>query len=77
MIKGLAITPPVLGRITIGKVVERDGRRLPQKDDEFTITSQIQSAGDWIIHPLDTQLREQQGEAKLRRLPVRMLFSEP
>ena len=25
MLKGLAITPPVLGRISIGKVIERNG----------------------------------------------------
>jgi hypothetical protein len=42
MIKGLAITPPVLGRISIGKIVEKNGKRLPEKDDQFTITSQIQ-----------------------------------
>ena len=42
MIKGLAITPPILGRISIGKVVEKNGKRLPEKDDQFTITSQIQ-----------------------------------
>ena len=41
MIKGLAITPPVLGRIAIGHTVERNGKRLPSKDDQFTITSQI------------------------------------
>jgi hypothetical protein len=27
MIKGLAITPPVLGRISIGKIVEKNGKR--------------------------------------------------
>ena len=31
MLKGLAITPPILGRIAIGKVVESNGKRLPQK----------------------------------------------
>lgn len=36
MIKGLCITPPILGRISIGKVVERNGKRLPEKDDQFT-----------------------------------------
>ena len=77
MIKGLAITPPVLGRITIGRVIERDGKRLPQMSDEFTITSQVQSAEGWVRHPLDEKLREQQGETKLRRIPVRLLFSEP
>ena len=29
MLKGLAITPPVLGRISIGKVIEKNGKRLP------------------------------------------------
>ena len=46
MIKGLMITPPVIGRIAIGKVVERNGKRLPEKDDEFTITTQVQSRGN-------------------------------
>ncbi len=31
MIKGLAITPPILGRISIGKVVEKNGKRIPEK----------------------------------------------
>lgn len=57
MIKGLMITPPILGRISIGKVVEKNGKRLPEKDDQFTITSQIQSKEGWIKHPLDEQLR--------------------
>ena len=29
MIKGLAITPPILGRISIGKMVEKNGKRVP------------------------------------------------
>lgn len=37
MIKGLMMTPPVVGRISIGRVVERNGKRLPEKDDERTI----------------------------------------
>ena len=42
MLKGLAITPPVIGRISIGRVVERNGKRLPEKDDQFTLTTQVQ-----------------------------------
>ncbi|MGP9692960.1 hydrolase or metal-binding protein, partial [Psychrobacter sp. AOP30-A2-5] len=57
MIKGLTITPPVLGRISIGKVVHKDGKRLPAKDDQFTITSQVQNKDGWINHPLDEKLR--------------------
>ena len=57
MIKGLAITPPVLGRISIGRVIEKNGKRLPEKDDEFTITTQVQQRGQWVLHPLDEALR--------------------
>lgn len=31
MLKGLALTPPVLGRISIGKVIEKNGKRLPDE----------------------------------------------
>ena len=77
MIKGLAITPPILGRIIIGKVVEKNGKRLPEKDDQFTITSQIQSKEGWIKHPLDEQLRSKAPNQKLRTIPVRMIFNDP
>ena len=77
MIKGLAITPPLLGRISIGRVVEKNGKRLPEKDDQFTITSQIQSKEGWIKHPLDEQLRANIPNQKLRSIPVRMIFNDP
>ena len=77
MIKGLAITPPVLGRISIGKVVEKNGKRLPEKDDEFTLTTQVQSKGQWIKHPLDEHLRQQEPNNKLRTIPIRLLFNDP
>jgi len=77
MIKGLAITPPILGRISIGRVVEKNGKRLPEKDDQFTITSQIQNKEGWVKHPLDEQLRAQAPNQKLRSIPVRMLFNDP
>jgi len=76
MLKGLAITPPVLGRISIGKVVEKNGKRLPEKDDQFTITSQVQGKDGWLLHPLNDELRKGQ-EDKLRSIPVRLLFNAP
>jgi len=76
MLKGLAITPPVLGRISIGKVVERNGKRLPEKDDQFTITSQVQLRDGWVAHPFDEELRKAQ-EGKIRRIPIRLLFNAP
>ena len=77
MIKGLAITPPVIGRISIGKVVEKNGKRLPEKDDQFTITSQVQNRDGWINHPLDEALRKASDSDKLRSIPIRFLFNEP
>lgn len=92
MLKGLALTPPVVGRIAIGKVILQDGKRLPSKDDEFTITTQVQTREGWKLHPLDAALRAaasgqmQEGEptgtpakrpAKLRAIPVRLLFNDP
>lgn len=76
MLKGLAITPPVLGRISIGKVIERNGKRLPEKDDQFTITSQVQGRDGWLLHPLNDELRKAP-EEKLRSIPIRLLFNEP
>lgn len=76
MLKGFSITPPVLGRIAIGKVIEINGQRRPVKDDQFTITSQVQSREGWVRHPLDEQLRQHQG-GKLRRIPIRLLFNDP
>jgi len=76
MLKGLAITPPVLGRISIGKVVEKNGKRLPEKDDQFTITSQVQNKDGWLPHPLDESLRKEQG-GKIRNIPIRLLFNDP
>jgi hypothetical protein len=76
MLKGLALTPPVLGRISIGKVVEKNGKRLPEKDDEFTITSQVQQLGGWVPHPINEELRAN-ARGKLRSIPIRLIFDDP
>lgn len=75
MIKGLAITPPVIGRISIGKVVEKNGKRLPEKDDCFTITTQVQNKDGWLLHPLHAKLTEGSANAKIRAIPVKVLFN--
>lgn len=75
MIKGLAITPPVIGRISIGKVVEKNGKRLPEKDDCFTITTQLQNRDGWLLHPLHAKLVEGSANAKIRAIQVRVLFN--
>ena len=76
MLKGLAITPPDIGRISIGRVVEKNGKRLPEKDDQFTITTQVQNRDGWMLHPLNESLRKA-CTGKLRAIPVRFLFNDP
>lgn len=76
MLKGLAITPPVIGRISIGRMVEKNGKRLPEKDDQFTITTQVQTHEGWLLHPFDEALRKASG-GKLRSIPVKVLFNDP
>ncbi|KVU26553.1 phage capsid protein [Burkholderia ubonensis] len=76
MLKGLAIVPPIIGRISIGRIVEKNGKRLPEKDDAFTLTTQVQSRGEWLLHPLNETLRKAT-PGKLRAIPVRMLFNDP
>lgn len=76
MLKGLAITPPVIGRISIGRVVEKNGKRLPEKDDQFTLTTQVQNRDGWMLHPLNESLRKTT-PGKLRSIPVRLLFNDP
>ncbi len=75
-IQGLAITPPLLGRISIGNVVEKNGKRLPVKDDQITVTTQVQVKGQWIKHPLDTELRRHV-EATKQGKPVEEISESP
>ena len=77
MIKGLAITPPVIGRISIGKVVEKNGKRVPEKDDAFTLTTQVQNRDGWVLHPLHQKLLEGNEKGKIRAIPVTLLFNAP
>src|SRR5699024_11772370 len=76
MLKGFAITPPVVGRISIGRMVERNGKRLPEKDDQFTITTQVQNREGWILHPVDAELRGQTDSGKLRNIPITLRSEE-
>nr|WP_238325223.1 hypothetical protein [Aeromonas hydrophila] len=81
MIKGLAITPPVIGRICIGKLVQKQDKWVPEKDDSFTLTTQIQQKGGWLLHPLHQHYSSQksgqgQEQSKIRAIPVRVLFND-
>lgn len=81
-IKGFAIVPPVLGAIRIGKAVVRGDRKLPQKDDAFTITTQVQDNKGWIVHRLHDEILAAQtppgtAQAKLRSIPIKLAFDDP
>ena len=76
MIKGLAITPPVIGRISIGRLVCKNDKWLPEKDDSFTLTTQVKNKGEWLLHPLHQKLAESAPNNKIRAIPVRMLFND-
>lgn len=77
IIKGLAITMPVIGRISIGKRVEANGKMLPAKDDEFHVTSLVKGRdGQWVEHPLVNEL-ERTSNSKLRAIPVRLVCNKP
>jgi hypothetical protein len=78
MLKGLAITPPVIGRISIGRMVEKNGKRLPEKDDQFTITSQMQHAtAGCCIRSTNRCAKDDQRQAALDSRPVPVQRSRP
>lgn len=84
LLSGLTYTVPIEGVIRAGYMVQHHGKRLPQRDDEFSITRKNKDAsGAWEAHPLDKQLREAHGEdtenhgKKLRRIPVVIAFDAP
>jgi hypothetical protein len=76
MIKGLAITPPVIGRISIGRLVKKNDKWIPEKDDSFTLTTQVQNRDGWMLHPLHLQYADNSSNGKIRMIPVRVLFND-
>jgi len=61
----------------MGRVAEKNGKRLPEKGDQFTITSQIQTKEGWLPHPLDEALRKKTQSSKLRSIPITLPFNDP
>lgn len=57
-VKGITLTPPVIGRITLGHTEMRgigdSAKARPVKDDHFHITTLVQNKTDrsWGVHPL-------------------------
>lgn len=92
-VSGMVFPIPTIGAIRIGEALERNGKRLPNKTDYFTITSLAKKQGKWVDHPVVRKLRadsegasqgeglqeagESPAQKKLRAIPVRMLTNSP
>ena len=81
VIRGVAITPPVIGRITMGHVEfctggNKEDKAIPKKDDFFSVTTLVQNSDrDWNLHPLHEKLLG--ANEKLRAIPVRIAYNDP
>src|SRR3974377_1065895 len=81
VIRGIAITSPVIGRITMGHVELRRGgdgkhKAIPMKDDFFSITTLVQNEDrSWKPHALQAKLTG--ANKKLRSIPVRIAYNDP
>lgn len=81
--KGITLTQPVIGRITMGHTIIRgEGKALPVKDDHFTLTTLVQDKASraWEEHPLQKKIViDKKGNAKdkLRSIPVRIAYNDP
>lgn len=84
--KGITLTQPVIGRITMGHTVIRgEGKALPVKDDHFSLTTLVQDGATraWNEHPLQKEILvkkkdKEKGDAKdkLRAIPVRIAYND-
>lgn len=80
VVKGVTISPPIIGRITMGhsKVTQKDGgtRALPVRDDHFGITTLIQNKVDrtWEPHPVEASLKK--ANEKLVAIPVTLAYND-
>ena len=75
--KGITLTPPVIGRITMGHtVVKGEGKALPVKDDHFSLTTLVQDKKTraWETHPIQNNITK--AGDKLRAIPVRIAYND-
>lgn len=91
LLNGLTYSVPVAGTIRLGRVVTKNNRRLPEKDDQFTVTLKHKEpgTGQWAVHPIQSSLVDRYGtsvdgtgdeskaQAKLRRIPIKIAFDNP
>lgn len=82
MIKGIAFSPKIVGRISIGSTDESEsGEVFPVADDQFHLTSLVQEA-DMKWEPslfqskLSSDIEYVDDDGRLVAVPVRVLFNE-
>ena len=75
MIKNMVIAPIQNGRISIGALVERNGKTLPQKLDSIRVTGNTMVSKNWVDHPVMKTLPVGE-DGKLRTIPIRILFDK-
>lgn len=76
----VAYHTPVIGAIRLGHMEESNGKRLPQKDDFFTVTELYKENKNWVKHDLHKKSlnsQPQSADEKLRSIPVKLLYSNP
>lgn len=79
MLKNLAYTVPTLGRISIGEITVKNGKRLPTRLNHFKITAQHKKDGEWVMHPLHEEVAKKMNvtEKTITDIPVRLMFNTP
>ncbi len=79
MITNLSITTPVIGSIRLGETVEHNGKRIPKRNNHFSITSLFKHEGKWVPHPMQAEVGKVTGQdpEKITEIPVRLMFNNP
>jgi hypothetical protein len=81
LLAGLTYQTPVIGAIRIGSVEVVDGRRLPVRDDHFSINTRFRSDdGQWARHAAHELMEKDPNNLvndKLRSIPVRIIYDNP
>ena len=80
-VKGVTLTPPIIGRITMGHTEFSgsgpDIQAVSVADDSFNITTLVQNKVDrrWELHPIQETIKS--GSDKLRAIPVVIAYNDP
>lgn len=81
LLAGLTYQSPVIGAIRIGSVEVVEGRRLPVRDDHFSIHTRFRGTdGEWAPHAAHANMESDPNNLvneKLRSIPVKIIYDNP